>query len=545
VGRITHAVVVIAGNRQLRGYSALGGLFLMIFGGVFVGVPLLILQSASRGGIAGGSLIPLALGVGLFLTGLYTLLKHREVRFDPARRVVESEHSFLGHAKVERKALAAFNQVFLSAERGSKGAVSWNVALRGPGGVLPLAEGMGEHGDAVAAALRAAAATGLPLDEFQEDGDLVRLRPEDVARLAGAVDAGDDERPWWGRPSALALIAANLVPLAGVLWWDWQVLPLMLLFWLENLIVGAYTIARLLLAKGGLLNLPLCIFFIFHFGAFCTGHGIFILGLFGPSGRRFGGELPEIVGEALFEHGLLLAAIALAVSHGVSFVTNYLRPRAYEEANAQKLMFAPYKRVVVLHVVILVGGFFVQGMGQPLAPLVLLLVLKVAIDLAAHLTEHRAPLLREYQALAETAGVATLSQLTPNPAQGTTEAPRGDGKPLSHYLGSWRLAPGDSAPPGWFAGIDLAQNGGKLGVHLISQPDGTGEDTLVAATVRGDVTRVEWIEVRLRGGGRAGNTERILRFTAAGERVDLHEIQQPVGNPRAMQARSFTLVRAA
>lgn len=52
-------------------------------------------------------------------------------------------------------------------------------------------------------------------------------------------------------------------------------------------------------------------------------------------------------------------------------------------------MTQPYTRVVVLHLVILGDGFLVQALGSAVPALVLLIVLKTAIDLTAHLAERR------------------------------------------------------------------------------------------------------------------------------------------------------------
>jgi uncharacterized protein DUF6498 len=49
----------------------------------------------------------------------------------------------------------------------------------------------------------------------------------------------------------------------------------------------------------------------------------------------------------------------------------------------------PYSRVVALHVTVLAGGALAHTIGAPLAALVLLVLLKTAIDLLAHLGEHR------------------------------------------------------------------------------------------------------------------------------------------------------------
>ena len=51
-------------------------------------------------------------------------------------------------------------------------------------------------------------------------------------------------------------------------------------------------------------------------------------------------------------------------------------------------MFRPYGRVMVLHVVILGGGFLVTLLGSQLIPLALLVILKTGLDLFSHLREH-------------------------------------------------------------------------------------------------------------------------------------------------------------
>ena len=52
-------------------------------------------------------------------------------------------------------------------------------------------------------------------------------------------------------------------------------------------------------------------------------------------------------------------------------------------------MNAPYGRVILLHVVILFGGFAVQALHSPAWALVLLVGLKIAIDLKGHFSERR------------------------------------------------------------------------------------------------------------------------------------------------------------
>jgi len=50
-------------------------------------------------------------------------------------------------------------------------------------------------------------------------------------------------------PSLVALVIANALPLVGVLFLGWTVFPLVLLYWLENVVVGGFNVAKLLLAQ--------------------------------------------------------------------------------------------------------------------------------------------------------------------------------------------------------------------------------------------------------------------------------------------------------
>jgi hypothetical protein len=50
-------------------------------------------------------------------------------------------------------------------------------------------------------------------------------------------------------------------------------------------------------------------------------------------------------------------------------------------------MGAPYARVVILHLTIIFGAFAVAILGQPIGALVVMVVLKAGVDLAAHLGE--------------------------------------------------------------------------------------------------------------------------------------------------------------
>lgn len=194
-------------------------------------------------------------------------------------------------------------------------------------------------------------------------------------------------------PSAVALIVANLVPLVGVLFLGWTLFAMLLLFWLENVTVGVFSVLQMLAARprepmawgAKLFMVP---FFIFHYGMFTTVHGVFVMSLFGDPPAK-ASQTPAAFYHAVQTTGVGAAALAFVLSHGVSFALNYIGGAEYRTAQLPLLMFRPYGRVMVLHVVILLGGFLVQLVGSPVPALALLVVLKTGLDLGAHLREHQ------------------------------------------------------------------------------------------------------------------------------------------------------------
>jgi hypothetical protein len=210
--------------------------------------------------------------------------------------------------------------------------------------------------------------------------------------------------------SVAFLIAVNLIPLFGVVFLGWGLFPIMVLYWLENGIIGLFNLPKIVLASAPVGGLPssvsggpdaarpdlllgllgsgfLLVFFAFHYGMFWAVHGIFVFVLFGRSEDPFSGTSDPFAMN--IPAWWTLAAISLFLSHGVSFFTNFLGKREYLAVSPSEQMGQPYSRVIVLHVTILAGGFLIAMLGTPVAALVLLVILKTAIDVRAHLKEHR------------------------------------------------------------------------------------------------------------------------------------------------------------
>jgi hypothetical protein len=195
--------------------------------------------------------------------------------------------------------------------------------------------------------------------------------------------------------STAVLMLANVAPLIGVLANHWTVFAVVLLYWCENVVVGVFNVLRMLCARpqdalawaGKAFIIP---FFCVHYGMFTYVHGIFVLGLFGAGFGKGNMSLsPLTLFTAIRQTGLGWGVAALVASHGFSFFHNYLAGGEYRRVGLQQLMGQPYGRVVVLHLAILGGGFLVLALHSAVPALVLLIVLKTAIDLGAHLAERR------------------------------------------------------------------------------------------------------------------------------------------------------------
>jgi hypothetical protein len=182
------------------------------------------------------------------------------------------------------------------------------------------------------------------------------------------------------------------MPVVGVLFLQWTVFSVLLLYWCENVIVGGFNVLRMLTADPGdgaawIGKVFLIPFFCFHYGLFTFVHGQFVLALFGGAGMRHSSFSAGGLIAAVEHAGIRVGVVVLLVSHAVSFVYNYLMSGENRRASLPLLMAQPYARVMILHVTILVGGFLVQLAGAPILAILLLVILKTAIDLRAHLAE--------------------------------------------------------------------------------------------------------------------------------------------------------------
>lgn len=206
--------------------------------------------------------------------------------------------------------------------------------------------------------------------------------------MAGGVSILPPPRSW--PRSAWLLMAANAVPLWGVFALDWDAGALLWLYWLENLVIGACAAVRIATAGAaplpGIARVFLVPFFLVHFGLFCMGHALVLTFLTNPgAGDPFGSAATLTAVRSI--PGVGWALLALVLSHGYSVIAHFLFGGERRTASPQLEMLKPYGRILVMHLTVLAGGALMLAFEAPAAALVVLTLMKTALDLAAHLRE--------------------------------------------------------------------------------------------------------------------------------------------------------------
>jgi hypothetical protein len=211
-------------------------------------------------------------------------------------------------------------------------------------------------------------------------------------------------------PSSLILIAANLLPLAGVLFWGWDAFVILVLYWFETAIIGFWTLVRVATASrealGGITMtgstrppspIGLALFFVAHAGIFMGVHFVFLWTLFsGDWASRIHGPR-EFVEKLIIGTDLWIPLLVLFVARGIVFFYSAIRARLQRWLNPQRPVRARpappdsiaraivggfYARIIVMHIAILFGGFL--SFFGSIAPLIILIAIKTAVDLGIH-----------------------------------------------------------------------------------------------------------------------------------------------------------------
>lgn len=193
-------------------------------------------------------------------------------------------------------------------------------------------------------------------------------------------------------PLSWVSLGVDLLPIIAVFAFGWGAVPLVALYWLENLVIGVFAILRMIgtvaanaaNAFGAVFMVP---FFTVHYGGFCYGHGIFISMFAGqddfpsPEGllRWALGTAPEMI-------WFVAAIVAVSLLY---YVVDFFGRGEYRRTGLDQEMASPYGRIVTLHVAIILGAGLAFGLGQPLLGVILLIFIRVVFGIIMTLRRRR------------------------------------------------------------------------------------------------------------------------------------------------------------
>ena len=185
----------------------------------------------------------------------------------------------------------------------------------------------------------------------------------------------------------LALALANIAPLIGVLLGYWNAFDIIFLYWFENIIIGVFTVARMTIRPDTaslfkFAGVFLGAFFCFHYGFFTYGHGSFIASFFDEqllgANTSVSSNIVDVSRFMLAQQGIQLTIAAMFIAHLVEYLLAY-KNREFDDA--PKEMFKPYKRIIVLHIAIIFGGFLAAMLDNSIGVALVMIALKTYFDL--------------------------------------------------------------------------------------------------------------------------------------------------------------------
>jgi hypothetical protein len=236
-----------------------------------------------------------------------------------------------------------------------------------------------------------------------QDGDGQKQLTIDTGQMARALL----------HPSTLLLLAANSLPIFGVLYWGWDVFVLLMLYWMETAIIGFWMIARIALLPPSALGtmevngrqrvtsaLFISCFFIIHAGMFMGIHMVFLWNLFSGVWSKDIHGLGDFFRKLVVGTDMWIPLLVLFVVRGLGFLFHVLKQDVIAKLESSlglratstpatpddmgSIVGAFYSRVVVMHLTIIFSAFIAVLFGS-IAPLIIMVGVKTVADVMLHL----------------------------------------------------------------------------------------------------------------------------------------------------------------
>ncbi|HSP86938.1 MAG TPA: DUF6498-containing protein [Ignavibacteriaceae bacterium] len=192
--------------------------------------------------------------------------------------------------------------------------------------------------------------------------------------------------------SSYFIIAMNLFPILGVIFWNWDPVSFVFIYIAETIIIGVINFFKILFSKakvqdksGKTVQIPLLgnlfigLFFLFHYNAFNYGQ-IELFSSFSGSGS----SVEQFINYFFNDDILTIALLIIIISNIASFFFDYVKGKQYEFIPSLIFLFLPYPRIMIQQFVGIFGAFFVMMFNLPIIFLILLQICKTGAELFSH-----------------------------------------------------------------------------------------------------------------------------------------------------------------
>lgn len=192
----------------------------------------------------------------------------------------------------------------------------------------------------------------------------------------------------------LLLISNILIALFAIIE-NQNVLNILWVYWFQSVIIGVFNFFKIislknftvdglkmnnkLLAKSSSAKYGVAIFFLFHYGFFHFVYATFLFTFF---------SLGDISSNKIDTNFILITSLIFFVNYLVEYVFSFKKEQS-ESHSLPKLMMSPYKRIIPMHLTIILSGFVLAfgsiGLSNPnISIIIIFMALKTFIDMLTH-----------------------------------------------------------------------------------------------------------------------------------------------------------------
>lgn len=224
------------------------------------------------------------------------------------------------------------------------------------------------------------------------------MSKENKISLFNRIDRAEFFSHALSKVSTWALIISNVSIIFFAVYENLGILEVLWIYWIQSVIIGVFNFIKILSLKDfstegfkqGNKQVPVtnaakistALFFLFHYGFFHFVYAIFL-----------GSGLPMFFGskaESISSNYFLYAIIIFFINYTIEFIY-YLKERE-PKPELGALMFAPYPRIIPMHLTIIFAGFVGAGAGilsldSSLTIIIFFTLLKTGVDVVSHNTD--------------------------------------------------------------------------------------------------------------------------------------------------------------